>query len=401
MPYPDPVSLCTFQPVGAGSPINLGNDDAWVKCESDGVVETYTVNGRYLRNESGDPNSTMTGAMRAAAEVYFKDLVASLNPTTFDIVEGPLGSHFQPRSGSVSGTLANPWSSLSVAGLYLVDFSMEDDGWRGYDFELVFKKAATLAAQTPPTFDPDGVTAAFDLGNVNAYAVISRSAQESVYRIMGAYKGATRADAQNYIHGLAASLNPLEFTQITTPSGSQSMPQSGATKGTLALSATTLSVADVYCTDVQHTDNGNNVVTFILTFKKSLYAVVSNPSTDTRVAKYKTVAIGNVPCTITDDTSDPNFRNIIVRAAYVGTDYATYPSVLADAIGLEPITKIPLPRGDAGNRGVVKSYSATAGALDCDALLAADITNLYAERLSCSLGENNTVAIELLLTKGR
>lgn len=401
MAYPDPDNLMTFLPTSDITPIALGNDDCWVKISSDGSADTYEVHGRYLRNQAGDPNHGVTGTIRGVVEAYVKALGISLKLTTGEtqVINGV--GYFIPKPGSIHGTLASAWSGLSVAQLYLVGIEFEDEGGRAVEITFTFKKQTTLASQTPATFNPTGADPAFNLGTGNGFIVIAQNPQFVTYRYFGSYVASARSSAETYAAGLANSLQPRELVLIETPTGPQYTPHTNAIKGDLVNPVTSATFADVYCTEVSHDDNGSNTYSLAITFKKSLYTPVTTPATDARVAKYKTVAIGNLPCTIIEDPSDPNFRVFHVKAQYQGSDAAIYGNTLADAIGYEPIFKIPMPRGSAGNRGVIKSYSGVSGTLDCDALLASDVTNLYVESIRTSQQDVGLINIDITLVKPR
>ena len=398
-----PDSLCTFQPVGAGSPINLGNQDAWVEVVTDEATETYTVHGYYLRNELSDPkDGTTPAAVRTAAETYFKGLVQSLGIVKADTVELGGMSYLVPRIGAVSGTLINPYTSLTVSGLYLTEASQEDDGWRGFDFELVFVKQRTYAAPQTAAFDPTGATANTTIGNNTSYIIKSRDAFAETWTVMTSYTAATRAAEETYAANLAALFKPRALSSIDTPTGPQLIPHADALDGTLTNPLTALSEAGVYCVSIEHEDNGTLTYGLTVVFQRSLYAAVTNPTSDTRVAKYKTVSIGNRPATILVTVDEPALFTVVVRAQYVGSDSATYANALATAIALEPVFTALLPRGSAGNKAAIRSYSAVAGTLTCPAVLAADITLLFANSLRVTgTQETNIVNVELTLSKSR
>jgi len=397
-----PDSLCTFTPL-AGAAINLGNQDAWVEVVTDDSTETYKVHGYYLRNEVADPkDGTTPAAVRTAAEVYFKTLVQALGITQADILDLGGTEYLVPRIGAVSGTLANPYTGLSVAGLYLTDASQEDDGWRGFDFELTFVKQRTYAAPQTCAFDPDGATANTTIGNNTSYIIKSRDAFAETWTVMTSYTATTRAAAETYAASLAALFLPRELVSTETPTGPQLVPHASALKGVLTNPKTALSESNVYCISIEHDDKGSLTYGLTVVFQRSLYALIADPATDTRVAKYKGVTVGNRPALILVTVDEPALYAVVVRSQYVGSDCAIYADALATAIALEPVFTALLPRGGAGYKAAIRSYLAVAGTLSCPAVLAADITALFANSLRVSLRqETNTVDVELTLSKSR
>lgn len=395
-------SLMTFTPNG-GSAINLGNQDCWVKVESDQFVETYTVHGYYLRNDPADPkDGTTPAAVRTAAEVYFKTLVQSLGITKADTQEFAGVEYVVPRIGAVHGVLANPYTSLSVSGLYLVDAEHEDDGWRGFDFTLTFVKQVTLASPGTATFDPTGATPATPIGSNVSYIVKTEDPQVVTWTVMSSYTAINRAAAESYAASLANLFTPRPLLTIDTPTGPQFVPHALAVSGTLANSVTALSEAGVYCVSLTHDDQGSLTYGITAVFQRSTYAPVTDTAADTRVAKYKTIAIGNRPASIHVSVDEPAVLQVVVRSLYVGADAPTYADTLATAIALEPVFVATIPRGSAGNKAALRSYTAVSGTLTCSAVLGADITTLHAIALRVQpTSDPNTVAVELTLNKSR
>lgn len=385
-----PDSLVTFQLASAGSPVNLGNEDCYVVTDFDGELLTYEVSAWFIRKEPTDSDVHFEAAQRTAVEVYVANLAQALKLTKLvrdDSTGIPI--HY-PLPGAESGTLVNPFTSLSVSGLYLTDISQQDDGWRGTEVTLRFQKAVT-GSQTPPTFDPDGVVAATNIGNFSATVVVSKANPKVTrYTVLGFYTAATRAAAEQYAATLAAVLVPLPLRQINTATGLQYIGDTDAVKGVLANSPTSLSVSDCYCTSFEHSDRGHNSYSIIAVFEKPTYTVVTDPSADNRVAKYNSVPVGNQPCTIHID-SNKDVLTVVVTSTYIGSAAYAYFDALATALGYETVIPVVLPRGNAGSRSVIKSYAGTAHTLACSAVLAADIENLYVANLVVTPTDNQNI----------
>lgn len=391
-------SLCTFQPVGAGSPISLGNTDCFIKASTDGVVDTYEVHAFYLRNQPGDSATDVTNAMRTDVEIYFHDLVQSLNQTEISIEDINGTKYLRTLPGAITGELINPYTGLDVTGLYLVESSFEDTGWRAYDFTLIFKKPSSLASQSPSTYKI-GAGSDTALGTSNAFITTGQNTKKVTYKVFTSFSG-TRGDAEVYVTTIAPVLLPLDLITIDTPTGQQYVPDSNAVAITLKNPLTSLNVSGLYCTAIDITDNGFTAVGVVFTFEKSLYAAVTAPTSDARVAVFDGIAIGNLPAQIIVNTKDPNFIYVTVKSQYKGTNFAMYAEGLADDLGLENIVKLVLPRGTAGARGVIKSYTAAPGPLSCSSLITS-IANLYVDDISTSLAFEDIINIQVTFVKAR
>jgi len=135
-------SLVTFtSPEGAFS---LGSDDCWIEVS---VLQdrrrSYIVHCFYAARYGA--NSYIEGDARAVAEEYLAKLVEGMGGLcTLIDMKTPKGNIKIPRSEDITriGTIANPFTTTSYAGVILVAASHQDEGGRAFGFDLTFEQAS-------------------------------------------------------------------------------------------------------------------------------------------------------------------------------------------------------------------------------------------------------------------
>lgn len=171
----------------------------------------------------------------------------------------------------------------------------------------------------------------------------------------------TRDAAEKYIKDLKTAIG---LTQLVAGSGPQGSivycPTQGAIVGTLANPYTDFSEAGCYCTSITPQDSGNRWYGIDITFEQPLFE--GGAAIGTADFTFNGTDIGNQPGTL-DCRLDYNFAYYTAKTRYVGTDAESYLASLADALNLSEITLHPLPRGSVGNRGFIKSYTASSADL--------------------------------------
>ena len=404
-----PVSLATFTLASGGGAVNLGTDDCWLERWRDEEVnaEYIKVHCRYL-NDTGSPTQ-IEGAVRLAAQNYVRDLVDSIGGITKHS-SYTVGRHsrllIEPRydRGTTDyeygkGTLTDPFTSQTYTDCYLKAVTQEDDGWRGHEFTLTFfREIAETSSPSTVTFN------SVVLGNNPFYTpvVVFGDGYSLRYRVQAVVTNTDRAALQTNVESIITALKPLELVTKNTPTGRALTLAPGAVVSSLVQAGDlAFSVADVTCTAIDVEDDGSTHATLTLTFAKSLYSEVTDPTTDGRVAKYKGTALGNDVSVVNSAPSDPHFIRYEVTARYKGSDYITYPTTLADTLGWYPLNAIQYPRGALTNQGVIKSYRQVPGTLSLTSG-SLSVTNMYMEDYEVSRVEGtDEVVINFTFIKVR
>jgi hypothetical protein len=177
--------------------------------------------------------------------------------------------------------------------------------------------------------------------------------------------GECRKMAEDYITGLKAAIGLSTMVEQQGPNGlTYYIPAPGAVFGTLENPFTSFSQDNCYCTAIEPQDDGGRYYGIDITFVQPIYEGDAAPGTADFV--WDGVDIGNMPGTMTSRV-DTNFIYYTVKTSYAGdspTKAEEYLKTLSNDLNLSEIFLSPLPRGAEGNRGVIKSYTATSGTLE-------------------------------------
>lgn len=402
MPFPQPFqpdSLCTFQRPGDVTPIELGNYDCWVRIDTNRGMRRLTVAARYVRNEAADPKFYTPAAVRAAAETYFNDLVAQMGGVIKFETRDQGGKDvpiFEADAAVDAGTVENPYTGLSETGMYLIDASFDDEGWRGYDMVFVFgTRQNQPEVANIPTFTLDSGGGAISLGSWDGYVVITNDNGERVYTVHAFYEGSDRAAAEAYAADLADSLKVRDFETVN----GLSYPAPDAEIGTLANPDTSLSVADLYAIRLRHRDSGDNFYEIVITFRSATgiggtdkLATWAAPCGGTQID------LGNQDSWV-EPASDYDFSRFTITGVYRGSDYLTYFDTLLTSLGSTHSQEVVLPTA----RGRLLAYCRTPGCLRWDGQVFDNyyITGVEVEEVRRTPGQAfGTVVFRILIAKG-
>jgi hypothetical protein len=263
-------ALCTFTPTG-GDPedaVALGVDDCWVEVQVEPGREIYIVHSQYVSRD-GSP-FYIEGTARAEAETYLLDIVTALGgfvrmTQISDSNGNPL---YVPQDGAVDGTLANPFTSLSVANLFLVSAESQDEGGRSYGIDFRFEKSVPVGGGGTPG------TADFTWGSVqigNQPGTMHTVPDEAFVRTVCTTKY-VGSDAGTYADTLAESLNLSTLSLIVLPRGTSGargvIKSATATKNTLTWVSRSDSFVDVYPESVSGEIDDNGMLSLTVTFIK-------------------------------------------------------------------------------------------------------------------------------------
>lgn len=379
------IALPTYTPAG-GSPINLGNHDAWLEVRPEKFGETIIVHAQYIVL-AASPNGEVgqTGPNRATIEAYTIALAREIGLTEGDITKVGATYHFDGELRSKPGVLLNPFTSTSLSGVYPVNFSIRDAGFRIVEMDITFVRLRTGAGYVEGDIDGDGVVSlgsfdGTDIGNMEGFVVVTRNNNVDTFVYTCAFKGDDRDEVVAHMQALNVALNPKQLDTIDTlDMGKQSIYSKFATVGALVLPIGSVSEAAAACTALNFDDSkGGLIIGITATFSVTRYVDVVDPDSDGRVAKFwptttpatlSPIPLGNLPSKVEVVAEDAYVRFIRVTAVYVDkvpldTPPYEYGDELAAEINFIPVANINrFIRSNTNNFARFKGYGLLTGTL--------------------------------------
>ncbi|MBD3262437.1 MAG: hypothetical protein GF334_12365 [Candidatus Altiarchaeales archaeon] len=260
-----PVSLCTFTLSDEGDVFNLGTEDCYVSSRYEPGRTIYTVQSYYVNREGN--RFYIDGTARGAAEKYVSDLAKSLGARELVSMQGPDGDMYVPDSEGKSGTLANPYTELSVSGAFCTAVEHDDQGGRYYGVIFTFEK---------PDYDvsdvPSGAILSYkdiDLGNLPGYIEAIPGPNFVTYTASAPYRG---NDIASYPTSLADDVGflPIHTADIVRGDiGSLGVVKTwNAESGVLRWGNKGFNEPDLYLSDMNVAREGAGLIVITMDFVK-------------------------------------------------------------------------------------------------------------------------------------
>lgn len=192
-------------------------------------------------------------------------------------------------------------------------------------------------------------------------------ATDSTYGFPG-ITGAMRKSAEEWLETVLATVGrPLTLTEVDGPLGKRLLiPSAAALDQTPARELVdpfaVKTITGVYLTGISSSDAGGRHFQVVWTFTKPLSSA-GDGTTDSTI-EFLGVKIGNrggkVVTNVGESSIDITTTSYYVKADSGDADPLNYIQSLANTLHVNPSTTVPVPRGAANNRSVIKTYVSSA-----------------------------------------